>query len=246
MNLPLGISLGIVIAFLAWRAGALSPSGAVAAALTGGMIFGLGGWGWAVLLLAFFISSSALSRLFRKRKAALDEKFAKGSTRDWGQVVANGGLGALLAAAHAVFPEAAWPWVAFAGAMAAVNGDTWATELGVFSRAAPRLITSGRQVERGTSGGVSALGYAAVIGGALLVGLLALIWTVPGEALVTLLAVVMGGAGGVDTQFSAGGYRAGNLPLPALPERDRTPPAASVWHTDLPAARLGLVEQRLG
>jgi uncharacterized protein (TIGR00297 family) len=171
MNLLLGFSLSALIAALAWRAGALNRSGALAAFLTGGLIFGFGGLSWAILLLTFFISSSILSRLFARRKASLDEKYAKGSRRDWGQVFANGGLGALLALLYALYPDQDWPWIAFIGAMAAVNADTWATEIGAFSRTPPRLIISGVQVEPGTSGGVTLLGYSAILGGAALIGL---------------------------------------------------------------------------
>jgi uncharacterized protein (TIGR00297 family) len=156
---------------LAWRAGALAPSGAWGAVLVGGLIFGFGGFPWAALLLTFFISSSALSRLFAKRKAGLAEKFAKGSRRDWGQVLANGGAGAFLVLVQALFPGQAWPWLAFAGAMATVNGDTWATEVGVLSANLPRLITTGKPVERGSSGGVSWTGTGATLAGAALVGL---------------------------------------------------------------------------
>jgi uncharacterized protein (TIGR00297 family) len=166
MNLLIGFFLGILIAFLAWRARSLNRSGAWAAALSGGLIFGLGGFSWAVLLLTFFISSSALSRAFSQRKVDLSEKFSKGGRRDWAQVLANGGLGSLLAVAHALRPEAAWPWIAFVGAMAAVNADTWATEIGVLSQDAPRLITSGKVVELGASGGVSLLGSLAALSGA--------------------------------------------------------------------------------
>ncbi len=181
MQILIGFILGIIIAGLAWRAKALSNSGAWAAALTGGMIFGLGGVPWAVLLLTFFISSSILSRMFAQRKAALAEKFSKGSRRDWGQVLANGGLGAVLALIHWFFPGWTWVWPAFTGAMAAVNADTWATELGVLSRQAPRLITNWKTVERGTSGGVSGLGYLAELGGAGLVAAAAALFT-PSEA----------------------------------------------------------------
>src|SRR5690606_2769225 len=99
----------------------------------------------------------------------LSEKFSKGHRRDWAQVAANGGLGALLAVAHALLPGEAWPWMAFAGAMAAVNADTWATELGVLNPTPPRLVTSGKPVERGTSGAVSVGGSLAALAGAALV-----------------------------------------------------------------------------
>jgi uncharacterized membrane protein len=142
MQIITGIILAIGVAALAWKAGALSTSGGVAAAITGGLIFGLGGIAWAALLLTFFISSSALSRGFSRRKASLAEKYAKGNRRDWGQVLANGGLGAFLAVGTLTTSQPEWLWLCFAGAMAAVNADTWSTELGVLTT--PRMITSGK------------------------------------------------------------------------------------------------------
>lgn len=196
MNILLGFSLGALIAFLAWKAGALNRSGAFAATLTGGLIFGFGGVPWAVLLLTFFISSSALSRLFARHKASMDEKYAKGSRRDWGQVLANGGLGALLAILHALFPGQVWPWIAFIGAIAAVNADTWATELGAFSPTPPRRITSGVQVEPGTSGGVTLLGYGAILGGAALIGLASALFSPAASALSGIWITVIAGLAG--------------------------------------------------
>jgi uncharacterized protein (TIGR00297 family) len=195
MSLALGFILGVVIAYLAWRADSLNRSGAWAAVLTGGLVFGLGGFPWAAVLLVFFISSSALSRLFSGRKAGVGEKFAKGSRRDWGQVLANGGLGALLAIAFGLLPGESWPWVAFIGAMAAVTADTWATEVGVLSASPPRLITSGKVVERGTSGGVTPLGYLAVAGGALMIGVTAAIFQ-PTNPLALIAAAVLAGLAG--------------------------------------------------
>jgi uncharacterized protein (TIGR00297 family) len=192
MQTAIGFILGAIIAFLAWRARSLSRSGAWAAALTGGLVFGLGGLAWAAILLTFFISSSALSRMFARRKARVEEKYAKGSQRDWGQVLANGGLGALLAVANWLLPDQSWPWLAFTGAMAAVTADTWATELGVFNPTLPRLITNGKVVERGTSGGVTPLGYLAVLGGAALVGVVAAIFY-PDQALVLIVGSIAGG-----------------------------------------------------
>src|SRR3972149_5199502 len=131
MQLLLGFLLAILIAFLAYHARSLNKSGALAAALTGTIIFGIGGWQWAILLLTFFITSSILSRAFKKRKQGLDEKFSKGYERDAGQVFGNGGIATLFAALHFFYPEASWPWIGFAASLASVNADTWATELGV-------------------------------------------------------------------------------------------------------------------
>jgi uncharacterized protein (TIGR00297 family) len=193
MQLLIGFLLAILIAVLAWRAGSLSGSGAWGAVLTGGLIFGLGGLPWAVLLLTFFVSSSLLSRAFSQRKAMLAEKFSKGSRRDWGQVLANGGLGSVLAVGFAIPPHNEWLWLAFAGAMAAVNADTWSTELGVLSPVLPRMITSGKKVERGTSGGISLSGTFAALGGAALVGIAAVVFSPASDWLSRWLIITFAG-----------------------------------------------------
>jgi uncharacterized protein (TIGR00297 family) len=174
MQLLIGLALGISIAFIAYRVHSLNRSGALAAAVVGTIIFGIGGWQWAVLLLTFFISSSALTRAFGRQKRGLDEKYSKGGQRDAAQVFGNGGLPALFAGLHLFFPNDIWPWVGFAGALAAVNADTWATELGVLNPSPPRLITDLRKrVEKGTSGGISLVGTLASLAGSALIALLA-------------------------------------------------------------------------
>lgn len=193
MQLIIGFLVAIIVALLAWRVGSLSRSGALAAALTGGLIFGLGGVPWAVLLLTFFISSSALSRAFKNRKKGLAEKFSKGSQRDWGQVLANGGVGAILAIVYAFSPNSEWLWLAFAGAMAAVNADTWSTELGVLSPVPPRLITSWKVVERGTSGGITLIGTLAATGGAALIGIAAIIFSPTPNWMAHLVIIILAG-----------------------------------------------------
>ena len=173
----LGLIFAALIAYAAYRAHSLSKSGAWGAFLEGTIIFGLGGWKWAVLLLTFFISSSLLTRLFKKRKASLDEKFDKGGTRDIGQVLANGAIASIFAGFHFFFPSNPTYWLAFAASLAAVNADTWATELGVLNPSLPRMITSWRPVERGTSGAVSLLGTISAAGGAILIAILASLLT---------------------------------------------------------------------
>jgi len=194
LQLILGFLFAAVIALAAYRAHSLSRSGALGALLEGTIIFGLGGWQWAVLLLAFFVSSSVLTRLFAKRKAALNEKFDKGGRRDIGQVLANGGIASIFAGLHFFFPAASWTWwMAFAASLAAVNADTWATELGVLNPSMPRLITTGKPVERGTSGGISVLGTLAAIGGATLIAVLAGLVRVSGNFWMVVGVAILGG-----------------------------------------------------
>lgn len=159
MQLLVGLILASIVSYLAHRAHSLDRSGAFAATVVGTIVFGVGGWQWAVLLLIFFITSSGLSRLFKKRKQGLDEKFSKGHQRDAGQVFGNGGLATIFVLVNALYPESDVGWVGFAASLAAVNADTWATELGVLNPTRPRLITDLRKrVEKGTSGGVSLFG----------------------------------------------------------------------------------------
>ncbi|HMB25343.1 MAG TPA: DUF92 domain-containing protein, partial [Anaerolineales bacterium] len=173
-----GLILAIIVAYAAHRAHSLNKSGAVAATVVGTVIFGVGGWQWAILLLTFFITSSGLSRAFKKRKQGLSEKFSKGHERDAGQVFGNGGLATIFAALHAFYPESILPWIGFAASLAAVNADTWATELGVLNPTPPRMITNLRKhVEKGTSGGISFWGTGASLLGAGIIALPAALFT---------------------------------------------------------------------
>ena len=203
ISLLLGLGLSVLIAALAYWRGSLSRSGAAGAVLVGTLIFGLGGWIWGVVLAVFFISSSLLSHFKEREKAAVAEKFEKGHRRDMGQVLANGGLGALIALLSALVPASVVPggvwFYLFLGVMATVTADTWATELGTLSVAPPRLITNGRVVEVGTSGGISPLGTGVSLAGGLLIGLTAgVLSALAGQATgaAALLVAVVGALSG--------------------------------------------------
>ena len=167
-----GLALSAIIGGAGYRKGALSRSGVLGALLVGTAIFGLGGWVWGFVLIAFFVSSSLLSRYREQEKEGLAEKFAKGYQRDLGQALANGGWGAVLSMIYLLRPHPLL-WAAFLGAMGTVNADTWATELGVLSPTPPRLLTTGEPVPVGTSGGVSRLGSVAAALGGGFIGLVA-------------------------------------------------------------------------
>lgn len=156
---------GSGVAVAAKRREALSTSGAIGAAGVGAAVFGATGWRGSLLLLLFFGSSTALSRLPRHT----GQDAPDGPRRTLAQVLANGGLPAMLALAYANTgsPRAL---AAYGGALAAANADTWSTEIGRRSRAVPRMITSGRRAAPGVSGAVTGLGTLAALGGAALIG----------------------------------------------------------------------------
>jgi uncharacterized protein (TIGR00297 family) len=168
-----GLAASGAIGALAYRRGALSRGGVAGAVLTGTTIFAGGGREPASLLITFFVGSSALShwRKGRKAEAAVVEA-EKGARRDLAQTLANGGVAALLVLVGRALPSSPW-FPALVGALATANADTWATEIGLLHRRAPRLITTGRAVPPGTSGGISPLGTGAAAAGAALIGAVA-------------------------------------------------------------------------
>jgi uncharacterized protein (TIGR00297 family) len=157
----------------------LSPGGTLAALLVGTAVLAGSGWAGLGLLFLFFLSSSWLTPGGGRRTAV--------------QVAANGGVAATAALLSRLDPL----WVAaFAGALAAAAADTWSTEIGGRSRTPPRLITTGRRVEPGTSGGITWLGSAGGAAGATLVAAAAVLL---GLTSLHSAALVAGGgiAGGV-------------------------------------------------
>jgi uncharacterized protein (TIGR00297 family) len=196
-----GVLLAIAVAAIAHRGRMLSRSGAVVAVVVATLCVA-GGWSWALLLIAFFMSGSWLSRLREgEKRVRTGDVVEKGGARDAWQVLANGGVFAACALGAAVAPASGWE-VAGAAAIAASTADTWATEIGTLSTFAPRSIVSWKKVEAGTSGGITVHGIVAVIGGALFVAILARLlgWS----SLASWAAIVGGFAGSlVDSLLGA-------------------------------------------
>lgn len=168
------LALSTGVAGLAYRRRSLTTSGAAGAVGVGSLTYLAGGPRWSALLLAFFASSSALSRLESrstggKAIAAMGER---GARRDLVQALANGGVATLAAAAYTLRQREPFA-AAFAGALAAATADTWATEIGSLSPTPPRRILTGEPVPTGTSGGITPTGLSGAVAGGTVIGLLA-------------------------------------------------------------------------
>ncbi|HEY0995099.1 MAG TPA: DUF92 domain-containing protein [Gemmatimonadaceae bacterium] len=167
-----GSAAAAVAAILSRRVGSLSANGAFTALILGAAA-SAAGWSWAVLLVAYFAASSALSHWKRAAKEArTGAVVAKGGARDAWQVLANGGVFGGAALASIVLPYPAWLAVA-AGALAASSADTWGTEIGTAAGGTPRSLLGGRAVPPGTSGAISVAGSLATLAGAAFIALLA-------------------------------------------------------------------------
>lgn len=165
-----------IFAFLAWREKALNFSGAIGAIFVGTAIFiGTGIKGF-ILLTAFFVTSSFLSKWKREQKKTVEQIVAKGDARDWLQVLANGGIPALCSLFYYFQEDPLWIF-AFAVSLACSTADTWASEIGVLSKKDPFLIFSFKRVRKGTSGAYSLLGTFAGFLGAVFIGFMAkMLW----------------------------------------------------------------------
>jgi uncharacterized protein (TIGR00297 family) len=184
----------LAAASLKWRA--LSPDGAAGAFLIVAWLFGGGGFTWTLPILVFFIISSILSQVYARTRPGIEGIVAKGHERDIAQVAANGSVA--LAAYLGVVAGLPVPlmWAAMLGAVATATADTWATEIGMGHRRNARLITTGRVVPAGTSGGVTLIGSAGSLLGAVVIGMTALALA-PVEQGSVLTAAVAGAIGGV-------------------------------------------------
>ena len=163
-----------VLALHGIRKKSLSLSGAVAAFAVGTVSMVPGAY-YGLMLIAFYLLGSRVTRVGAEHKCRIDGEYrlGGGGERDVWQVICNGGIGTVLALMLLLLDLNAYQrqllTVAYASVYGSNCGDTFASELGVLSTGDPFLITSFRRVPCGTNGAVSTLRtLAAILGGSLL------------------------------------------------------------------------------
>jgi uncharacterized protein (TIGR00297 family) len=166
----LGEALALGVTGMAFFVRSLDLSGALMGFLIGTIVFGIGGWTFAMPMLLFFIGSSLLSKLPQKNAKLAQDMIAKGSRRDAVQVLANGLLPTFMVIAGlSIKNETAF--LLYLGGLAAATADTWSTEIGLRFGGQPRSMVTGKLVAPGTSGGITTAGILGACFGAALVAL---------------------------------------------------------------------------
>ncbi len=171
----LGVVLSAVIALISIGFKFLTNNGSAATFILAAFILGLGGWKWAVPIMTFFILSSVLSKIRKRSNESIETFFEKSGTRDYLQVLANGGIGGVLVIYNQIFPSEVNYYI-YLASLSAVCADTWATEIGTMQKRVTYNILNFRKIEQGTSGGISIVGTMGAILGSLVIAFSGLLW----------------------------------------------------------------------
>ncbi len=175
INLSIGLSLAFIVVMISLKFRFLTLDGAAITFLLAGFLFGLGGWKWSLPILTFFILSSVLSKIRKKKNEKVELFFEKSGTRDYLQVIANGGLGGILIILYNIFPNELWYFI-YVSSLAAVCADTWATEIGTYKKTTTFDILTFKPIEQGVSGGISLIGSLGALCGSIIISLSGIFW----------------------------------------------------------------------
>lgn len=167
-NIAIGLVLAAIMAIVSFKLRALTMSGAIGMTIVGAIVFGVGGAIFAIPLIVFFISSSLLSTIKSFHKENALREADKTGPRDIWQVMANGGIASITVIIHFLTGNDFW-YLVYLAAVAEAAADTWATEIGMLSKHKPVSIISFKETTPGRSGGITLIGTASSLTGAVLI-----------------------------------------------------------------------------
>ncbi|KAI3754274.1 hypothetical protein L1987_54054 [Smallanthus sonchifolius] len=183
IQLIISLLISSFIAISSYRKNSLDVSGAFAGFFVMTVHLSVN-YRFGAMLLAFFFTSSKLTKLGEDRKRSVDADFKAGGQRNWIQVFSNSGIATVLVIAfwklkssQDICLDSRESYIitsivgGIIGHYSCSNGDTWSSELGVLSDEQPRLITTFKVVRRGTNGGVTKAGLQAAAAAGAVIGL---------------------------------------------------------------------------
>jgi len=188
----------LVLGIGAYFAKAADSDAVLSEAIIGLLVILFGGMHWFLLLLTFYLLGGAFTRYGYAHKRALGIAQSRGGVRGYKNVYSNSLVPLALAVCYGIYGSDMFIY-AFIGSVATANGDTLASEIGETSRSKPRMITTLKEIEPGVDGGVTPLGEAASLAGAIIIGLFAV-----GTGMVGFFGILAGTIGGfLGTNFDS-------------------------------------------
>ncbi|THE64565.1 DUF92 domain-containing protein [Salinadaptatus halalkaliphilus] len=178
-EIAIALAVTVALGYASFALGTASIAGMLTGVLLGLVTIVLGGYGWFVVLIAFFAIGGLSTKYRYERKEELGVAEANDGARGSGNVLGNAAVALVAVLGYAASSAALLPadpnpalfLFAFAGSVATAMSDTLSSEIGsVFER--PRLITTLEPVKPGTDGGVTWQGEVAGIAGGAIVALI--------------------------------------------------------------------------
>ncbi len=137
----------------------LDIKGSIGTFIIGSLILYSGGFKWVIPLLVFLTFGSLLSKLNERK-----------SKRNLYQVLANGSISFILSIINIFYPSDLWYFIHLC-VVSAMASDTFSTEIGMKFSNKAYFILNFKEVEKGTSGGVSLIGFVGGILGSLIISI---------------------------------------------------------------------------
>lgn len=162
----------MVIAVVTYKK-SLTLSGVIGAFVLGFIVLYTTAFDGFFIMLFFFVSAAVVGKIGKKKKVKEVVIEKKHGARDWVQVFANGFFATLFSLLYYLTKDTKY-LIIFAAALAEATADTWAGDIGRLSKKPPVSIRTFKEVPKGLSGGVTALGVVGGFAGSLAVGLIAL------------------------------------------------------------------------
>lgn len=162
----------VAVLLLSLRLRLLTPDGVIAAIMTAVMLYLLGDIWIALSLYAFYLLGSSVSKIKNERKIEADRFQESGGARTWLQVVCNSLPACILVWWRYFSPDSAILSLLCFAVFAAATADTFSSELGVLGKGRVFNIITGKNIQRGVSGGISWSGLLAGLAGGFLLALL--------------------------------------------------------------------------
>ena len=167
-TLAFAILLCAAFGYFAYRAKTIDLTGVFSAVLFGVILISFTGTvSWFIIILVFFILGSAFTKFKYSEKEFLGVAQGKHGKRGYKNAFANAGVGVAAAILFGVTGDMIYAAV-FLGSVSTATADTLASEIGV-TGGNPVMITTLKRCPPGTNGGVTLVGEAACVVGALII-----------------------------------------------------------------------------